>query len=225
MTTQMNAKLAFAGRPLIGLLLLCCLIYLDSCRDGKNIKRNSSSQSISSEGISKPHAEESTKLPNSVREKENPMSAMEDPDLIERQKLISAARTDKMIALKDELFSIPLRGDVDHDRDKAWETLMVPDNGEYLSPRQYKYACEILNKYADADPLEKLVFWRLVRIQLLLNGPPGISRSSDSRYTIRSTNDKLRELLYSALGQQPENLSYNEADNQAMEILRKATTK
>jgi len=221
----MYKKLAFARHFFNLLFLLICFMHFYSCRDGKNKETKFFSKSISQERISSSHVEESPKPESSVAEKANAEPTIKNLDSLERPSLYAATRAEKIKTLKNELFSIPLRGEAALDRNKAWEILIVPDNDEYLSPKQYKYACELLSKYTASEPLEKLVFWRLVRIQILLNSPSGTSRSSASEYTVRTTNEKLREFLYSALGQHSENISYNEADNRAIEILRKASPK
>lgn len=183
--------------------MLAC-VCLISCRDSRNARSDSG-----------PDA----KLSSETHD------APKSPERIDIERMVANIRNQKLLTLKAELFSIPLSEEAERDRDEAWRKLDVPNYPEeYLTSSQYKYACELLDKYSTARPLDKLVFWWLVRIQQQNSSPSGISIQV-GEYSSRKTSDKLREVLYSALGKSPDTLTYNAADDQAMSILNEAVRK
>ena len=117
------------------------------------------------------------------------------------------------------LFSVPLTDAAAKDRQEAWDR-MTPSRGG-LNGDQYQYACDILDRYSDATPIEKLAFWRLFSIRIYYQSETGIviglGGSGGGRQKI---DEKLKATLYSALGKNPEDLPLGEAISEGYDLLK-----
>ncbi|MEO5913044.1 MAG: hypothetical protein ABIS50_02345 [Luteolibacter sp.] len=118
------------------------------------------------------------------------------------------------------IFSVPLADAAVKDRQEAWDR-MAPLNGG-LDGDQYQYACDILDRYADAPILERLAFWQLFSIRISYQSETGIVRSFGGSGAGRQmTDEKLKATLYSALAKRPEDLPFGEAISEGYALLKK----
>lgn len=117
------------------------------------------------------------------------------------------------------LFSVPLTAAAAKDRQEAWDRMAPPRGG--LNGDQYQYACDILDRYSDAPPLEKLAFWQLFSIRIFYQSETGIVRAFGGSGAGRQmTDEKLKATLYSALGKSPEDLPFGEAISEGYALLK-----
>ena len=118
------------------------------------------------------------------------------------------------------VFSVPLADTAAKDRQDAWDR-MAPLNGD-LAYDQYKYASDLLDRYADASPLEKLTFWQLISIRIYYQSETGIVRGfGGSGVGRQMTDEKLKATLYSVLAKSPEDLPFGEAISEGYVLLKK----
>ncbi|MEY4245191.1 MAG: hypothetical protein RLZZ245_2776 [Verrucomicrobiota bacterium] len=122
-------------------------------------------------------------------------------------------------AARLSLFSVPLTDAAAKDRQEAWDRMAPPRGG--LNGDQYQYACDILDRYSNAPPLEKLAFWQLFSIRIFYQSEPGIVRAFGGSGAGRQmTDEKLKATLYSALGKSPEDLPLGEAISEGYALLK-----
>jgi hypothetical protein len=122
-----------------------------------------------------------------------------------------------------EVFAVPVSDEAARTRAEAWGKLATVDK-RILSKEQYVYARDLLDRYREAPLLERLVFWRLVDLRLHNQGVSNTSRilGDDYRDLRLSMNSKLKDMLYSALGEDPEKLPDFLAARKAIEMLKAA---
>jgi hypothetical protein len=117
------------------------------------------------------------------------------------------------------IFSVPLSDAAARDRQEAWDRIAPPPRG-FLNNGHYQYACDILDRYSDAPPLEKLAFWRLISIRIYYQSETGIVRGfGGSGVGRQKIDEKLKTTLYSVLGQSPEVLPLREATSEGYALL------
>ncbi len=118
------------------------------------------------------------------------------------------------------LFLVPLGETATKDRQEAWDRMAPAPKG--WTSEQYQYASNLLDRYADSPPIERLVMWQLCGIRIAYQAPPnkitiGLGGIGVSR---EKTENKLKETLYSALGKSPEDLPYDEAIIEGIKLLK-----
>ena len=205
-------------------ILATCTLSFDSCRQHKEERRSHTARpTLSTPTTGSSPSVKALPPQTSNGEKLNSANYPEDPNENERVKKMTAIKARKSEELRRELFSIPLSEKATKDREEAWEMLDVKEYGEYLNSRQCKYACAMLDKYASAETLERLVFWRLMTYRISSSSPTGVSMALDgSSLLLQDANKKLKESLYSALGENIDAVSYGDAKNRAMQIFKSA---
>lgn len=125
------------------------------------------------------------------------------------------------------VFAVPLDEAASRDRAEAWEKLTQRSFTFPLVMKQQEYALNLLKSYENGTQLEKLVFWRLVRLRWREQGfVSGSGRTievldgSDVKLN-KDLSNKLRETLYSGLGVDS-STDYDTASKQAIQILENA---
>ena len=205
-------------RALPNLSISCLLILLGACRDKKVEKPVDASSSYP------PPAEAKTPLTSKEMEKHTaPFSATKEQLAKSAQAMEQNIQKQReaLEKARDFLFSVPLSDAAAKERQDAWD-LMEPHPWG-LDGDQYKYACDLLDRYANAPPLEKLAFWQLCNIRLVYESLNGIVRGiGGSGAALEILEEKMKATLYSSLGQKPENMTYAEAISEGNMLLKQA---
>ncbi len=92
---------------------------------------------------------------------------------------------------KELLFSIPISPQAQRDCAEAWKVL---ESESLFDSHQDRYVRDLILKYSNAPQLERLVIWRLIRLQMEFIGPRG------SGITEEILKVELAKFLLSALG-------------------------
>jgi hypothetical protein len=124
-----------------------------------------------------------------------------------------------------DLFNVPVSVQAAKDRVEAWEKLTSAEPHKILKKEQYLYAQELLDRYREAPVTERLVFWHLLNLRLYDQGVSSTSRIVGDDYLElrRGMYPKLKAMLYSALGEDPEKLPQYLATRKGMAMLKAAS--
>ncbi len=123
---------------------------------------------------------------------------------------------------REIVFAVPLNDIASREREDAWRELATK-RSLMLSGEQCVYASSLIDRYENSTALEKLVFWRLVYLRMYEQGASATSRILDDYQQVRAgIPQKLDEMLYSALNEDPDKLPIYPATMKGMEILRQA---
>ena len=161
------------------------------------------SESKAAEAVIKPVPRVSTLEQTNIIGMKSPSFRKLDQELIESLALISPPKNkeedDVINALcsktlerkKDLLFSIPITPQAQRDCEEAWKAL---ESESLFDSHQDQYVRNLILEYSNAPQLERLVFWRLIRLRMEFVGPRG------SGITEEILQVELAKFLLSALG-------------------------
>jgi hypothetical protein len=139
------------------------------------------------------------------------------------QEQIAQVLLEQSEAARAIVFDVPLDEAASFDRAKAWEMLTQKEPWMLLSDAQCEHARDLLKRYENGTQLERLVFWRLVFLRKYEQGASGTSRVVGADEELRrDLRKRLLEMLYSGLGDDPEELPEPLAARKAVELLAKA---
>lgn len=211
----------YIQKPITVLCAVSCLISIFAC-----------SEKESSLG-EKPATVETEKTPSSHRlpELKQKMSLAAEPSRIKEDKKTEQEQIAQVLLDQSEdafalVFDVPLDEVASVERAKAWETLTQKVPWTPLSDVQCEFAKDLLKRYKNGSQLEKLVFWRLVFLRKYEQGASGTSRIVGADQELRrDLRTKLLEILYSGLGDDPEELSEPLAVRKAIVLLEMAGKK
>jgi hypothetical protein len=152
-------------------------------------------------------------------------SSIKEDEKIEQEQIAQVLLNQTENA-RASVFHVPLDEAASVERAKAWEMLTQNEPWMLLSDAQCEFAKNLLKSYENGTQLEKLVFWRLVFLRKYEQGASGTSRIVGADEELRrDLRTKLLEILYSGLGEDPEELSEPLAVRKAIVLLEMAGKK
>lgn len=208
------------------IISLAFFLFLAACRTERKTEGNTLREHTEPGSVSHSPPLQREQLGGSQSTAGNPDSPIKAPPIPRERELSS----DEILLRNAELqraavFSIAVSTQAAKDRVEAWEKLTTAEPHRLLTKEQYLYAQELLERYREAPVMEKLVFWRLLYLRLNEQGVSSSSRIVGDDYLDlrRGIYPKLKAMLYSALGEDPEKLPEFRAIQKGMETLKAAS--
>ena len=122
-----------------------------------------------------------------------------------------------------DVFAVLITAESDKERAEACDTLTFDEGKMMLTLEQYIYGRDILDRHRKAPAIEKLVFWRLVSLRVFEQGTSSLIRHSpEEKKVYLEISANLRTMLYSALGENPEELPDYLAVRKGIDMLKAA---
>jgi hypothetical protein len=208
------------------IISLAIFLGLAACRSERKTAGNSPIEKTEPKSVSSPSPPQPEPYGNGQSSVADPEPPPENPSKVKDHELSSDEMMRRIDELKRaDLFNVPISVQAAKDRAEAWEKLTSPDPHAFLIKEQYLYAQELLDRYREAPAIEKLVFWRLLNLRLYEQGVSNMSMVVGDNYgeLRRGMYTKLKAMLYSALGENPDVLPDFLATRKAMEMLKAAS--
>lgn len=208
------------------IITLTFFLGLVACRTQRKTAENTPKEQTEPNLISHPSPPQPEQHGNSQTSSADPEPPPENPSKLKDHEPSPEGFSVRSAELKRaDLFNVPVPVQAANDRAEAWEKLTSPEPHAILKKGQYLYAQELLERYREAPVIERLVFWRLLDLRLHEQGVSSSSRIVGDDYweLRRGMYPKLKAMLYSALGEDPEKLPEFLTTRKGMEMLKAAS--